>query len=254
MGKIVTVSSGKGGTGKTTSVAAISSCLAALGFQTLCLDFDIGMRNLDLSLGMGEFSITDFMDVVSGRLDILEAAHECPHIKNLFYLGAPADFFVETQDESGFEKMFDDIKKTFDYCLIDMPPGIGNLFVIGQKHADIALFVVIPELPGIRAAQIASQEARKHGVRELRLLINRFVQNSMLDLETTVDEVIDAVGVRLLGVIRDDDIVPIALNEETPLILYKKLRSARDYLDSARRLVGEDVPSKVITVKYDFDD
>ena len=254
MGKIVTVSSGKGGTGKTTAVAAISSCLAALGFKTLCLDFDAGMRNLDLSLGMSEFTITDFMDVIEGRSKIEEATHECPQIKNLFFLGAPMDFCFEPPGEADFKKMFEAIRQSFDYCLVDMPPGIGTLFNYTQKNADIALFVVVSQLPSIKAAQMAAQEARKLGVKELRLLINRFKQRSLLDLETTVDEVIDAVGVQLIGVIEEDDIIALALHSETPLILYKKLRSARDFLDAARRLVGEDVPSKVITVKYDFDD
>ena len=254
MGKIVTVSSGKGGTGKTTTVAAVSSCLAALGFKTLCLDFDAGMRNLDLSLGMSEFSITDFMDVIETESSLEDAVQESPHINNLYYLGAPMDFYFEPPDEGGIQKMFGEIRDVFDYCLVDMPPGIGNLFTYTQKNTDIALFVVLGQLPSIKAAQTAAQEARKLGVKELRLLINRFRQKSMLDLETTVDEVIDAVGVQLLGVIEEDDIVPLALNEETPLILYKKLRSARNFLDAARRLIGEDIPSKVITVKYDFDD
>jgi len=241
MGTVIAVSSGKGGTGKTTSVAAISSCLAVLGHKTLCIDFDAGLKNLDFSLCMTDFVIMDYTDVINGRLDLMEACNESPMIPNLFFLAAPT---INTSDETNItalKSMFDDIRNEFDYCLIDVPSGIGSGFKLAHCNTDMSIIVTTGELPAMRDAQRTACVVRELGVNNLRLIVNRVLPKNFKKIKATVDDVIDTVGVRLLGLIPEDKYIFRALHANVPLVLYKKRHSAYDFLDAARRIAGEDV-------------
>ena len=242
MGKAIAVASGKGGTGKTTTVAAISSCLAALGYRTLCIDFDAGLKNLDLSLCMDDFTVADYMDVHSGRMELMEACHEHPHLPNLFFLAAPTVYDTEYYDFEAIRRMYDEIRGSFDYCIVDSPPGISEGFRLVHTGADMSIIVTNGELPAVRDAQRAVETARNMGVAELRLLVNRVHPESLKRLRTTIDDVIDMVGIQLLGIVREDKSVMMSLHEDKPLILYKKRLAAYDFLDIARRIAGEDIP------------
>ena len=245
MGKVITVASGKGGTGKTTAVAAISSCLAALGHRTLCLDFDAGMRNLDLSLCMADFAVADFMDVLGGRMKISEACHEHMRIPNLFFLAAPVVYEPADSDFAAVRLMLHAIRNKFDYCFIDSPAGIGPGFKLAHAGADMSIIVTTGELPAMRDAQRAVTEIRDMGVEEIRLLVNRVLPKHFKQVRSTIDDVIDTVGLQLLGIIREDDSVFLSLHKNTPLILFKKKHAAYDFLDAARRITGEQVPLRV---------
>jgi len=242
MGKVIAVSSGKGGTGKTTSVAAISSCLAALGYKTLCIDFDAGLKNLDLSLSMADFAVTDYMDVVAGRLSLKTACKESPQIPGLFFLAAPTVCNPDWYDIAALKPLFEEAHEEFDYCLIDSPSGIGTGFRLAHSYADMSIIVTAGETPAIRDAQQAATAVREMGIKDLRLLVNRVLPKNFRVIATTIDDVIDMIGVRLLGVIPEDKYVFLALHANTPLILYKKRLASYDYLDAARRITGEDVP------------
>ena len=242
MGKVIAVASGKGGTGKTTTVAAISSCLAVLGHKTLCIDFDAGLKNLDLPLCMTDFTVMDYMDVVSGRLDLMEACSESPQIPNLFFIAAPTVCDPDGPDPAALKAMFDSVRREFDFCLVDAPSGIGSGFRLAHFCADMSVIVATGELPSMRDAQRAASAARDIGVGDVRLVVNRVLPKHFKLIKTTIDDMIDTIGVRLLGVIPEDDIIFRALHANTPLILYKKRLAAYDYLDAARRIAGEDVP------------
>ena len=244
MGKIIAISSGKGGTGKTTSVAAISSCLAVLGHKTLCMDFDAGLKNLDLALSMTDFTVTDFMDVVSGRLGLSEACSENPGIPNLFFLAAPTVSEPDKPDIAALETLFDEARLQFDYCVVDLPSGIGYGFRQANANADMAIIVTTGELPAMRDAQRAADAARETGVRDLRLLVNRVLPKNLRRIHMTIDDVIDSVGLQLIGIIQEDKSVFRALHAGVPLILYKKKLAAYDYHDVARRISGEIVQLK----------
>ena len=242
MGRVIAVASGKGGTGKTTTVAAVSSCLAALGYKTLCIDFDAELRNLDLALCMTDFTVTDFADVQSGRLTLAEACNQSPRIPGLYFLSAPPlDGWGKT-DSADLKQMFIDIRNDFDYCLVDAPSGIGIGFVFAQMAADLSIIVTTGELPAMRDAQRAADLARDLGVNELRLLVNRVQPKKYRRMQTTIDNVIDTVGAQLLGIVREDNSVAMSLNENIPLILYRRKHAAYDFLDAARRITGEDIP------------
>ena len=242
MGKIIAVVSGKGGTGKTTSAAAISSCLAALSMKTLCIDFDAGLKNLDLSLGMSDFAVMDYMDVLTGNLKLTEACSESPNIPSLFFLAAPTVHDDEAQDEDALKAMFDEIREQFDYCLVDAPSGVGIGFKQACLYADMTIVVTTGELPAMRDAQHAVSVIRELGVKDIRLLVNRVIPKNLKRIRTTIDDLIDTVGARLIGIVPEDKAVFRALHANIPLILFKKRFSAYDYLDIAHRISGEDIP------------
>ena len=242
MGKVIAVASGKGGTGKTTSVAAISSCLAVLGFKTLCIDFDAGLKNLDLSLCMTDFTVTDYMDVVRGRMDLKEACSESPQIPGLYFLTAPTVSEMEEPDEAAIRSLFDEARKNFDYCLIDLPSGIGTGFKHAVACADTVIIVITGELPAIRDAQRAAAIVRELGCRDLRLLVNRVLPKNLKLIRINIDDVIDSVGARLIGIVPEDNSIFKALHMNAPLILYKKKLASYDFLDVARRISGDEVP------------
>jgi len=242
MGKVIAVASGKGGTGKTTSVAAIASCLAVLGYKTLCIDFDAGLRNLDLSLCMTDFTVKDFMDVVNGQSALMEACSESPQIPKLFFLAAPASFGHDEQSAAMMKPVFEEIREEFDYCFLDSPSGVGTGFKLAHANADMSIIVTTGERPAMRDAQEAASVARDAGVRDLRLLVNRVQPRNFKWLNATIDDVIDAVGVQLIGVVPEDRSVFQALHSNVPLILFKKKLAAYDFLDVARRIAGEDIP------------
>jgi len=242
MGKIIAISSGKGGTGKTTTAAAVSSCLAVLGHKTLCMDFDTELRNLDLALCMTDFAVMDFMDVVSGRLDIMAACSESPEISNLFFLSAPAAGLPADINIDTLKSMFDSIRLEFDYCIIDCPAGIGSGFRYAHCNVDMSIIVTTGDIASIRDANRTAGIIREMGVSNLRLLVNRVSRNDLKRIRTNIDDIIDEVGVQLIGLIPEDKYIFLALHDNTPLILYKKRKSAYDFLDVTRRIMGNNVP------------
>jgi septum site-determining protein MinD len=241
LGKIITVTSGKGGTGKTASTSAISSCLAAIGYKTLCVDLDVGLRNLDIALGMTNYSVTDFADVLDGYMSLEEACHEHPDIKRLFFLSAPVGRDVTQVNAQAMARLFGEAREMFDYCLIDSPAGLGPGFKLAAQNADEALIVAVGDMVNLRAAQTAASMLAGEGVREIRLLVNRVSPRRYKRLGTTIDDVIDTVGAQLVGIVAEDESVTMAGATGTPLVLYSDGRASRQFLNIARLLSGENV-------------
>ena len=242
MGKVIAIASGKGGTGKTTIAAAVSSCLAVLGHKTLCIDFDTELRNLDLAVCMSQFTVIDFTDVLNDRVDIMSACSESPKIPNLFFLTAPADCTPDSIDKTALKAMFDKIRKNFEFCLIDSPAGVGEGFKLAISEADMAIIVATGDLASMRDANRTAGAVRASGITDVRLIVNRVLSRNFKQIEKNIDDVIDTVGAQLIGIIPEDINVFLALHEDTPIVLYNKRRAAYDFLDVARRLTGDDVP------------
>ena len=248
MGKVIAVTSGKGGTGKTTTVGAVSSCLAALGKRTLCIDCDAGLRNLDITLGMTDYAVSDLADVLYGDRPLEAACSEHPSIPGLFFLSAPPEVLpsLSEADCGRMRELMDRARENFDYCLIDSPAGLGAGFKLASSGADMVIIVTTPDAASIRNAQRAAEELRASGsAAELRLVVNRVKSRRMRRSGLTVDDIIDTSAVRLLGVVREDGDVPLSANREIPLVLGTTGGAAKNYLNIARRINGEEIPLAV---------
>ncbi|NLB29601.1 MAG: septum site-determining protein MinD, partial [Clostridiales bacterium] len=152
MGQVTVITSGKGGTGKTTACAAVSSCLVALGHKTLAVDCDVGLRNLDISLGMSDFTVSDIADVAESRIELLDAAHEHPQLPGLFFLSAPLYRLESAISPESTARLFDIARDNFEHVLVDSPAGLGSGFEFAARHADRAIVVATADPASIRNA------------------------------------------------------------------------------------------------------
>lgn len=241
-GKAIVVTSGKGGTGKTTTVGALASCLASLGYKTLCLDCDVGLKNLDLSLGLADRTIYDFTDCLDGRKTLKEAMIAHPRIKNLYFLSAPTGIRPENIDKEKMAEFIENVKSEFDYCLVDSPAGLGAGFELASSGADMAIIVATGDASSIRDGQRASAELVRMGIKKVRLLVNRVKPRLFKISRSNVDNIIDSVGAQLIGLISEDEAVILSSNLEIPLVLYSKKRAAKQFMNVAKRITGKRVP------------
>jgi septum site-determining protein MinD len=191
---------------------------------------------------MSDFTVTDLLDVLENRVALSEAAHEHPKIPNLFFLAAPASASPEEIDADKMALLIADARENFEYTVIDCPAGIGAGFRLAAKSADAAIIVATGDVSSIRDASVAVARLIDMTIPEVRLLVNRFDGRRARRLRETVDDMIDDAGARLIGIVREDERVPDAVSDDTPLVLYGGTGAARDFLDVARRLTGEELP------------
>lgn len=239
MGTAIMVTSGKGGTGKTSTTAGLSSCLAALGHRVLCVDLDIGLRNLDLALGLDDRAIMDFTDVMELRCPLLTAAVEHPRIHGLFLLTAP--LALSDPDIPAFCRMMEDARDYFDYIFMDSPAGLGAGFLLAMAAADRAIVVSATEPAALRDAQRTVSELISR-VDDIHLVMNRVEPKLIRKLRTSIDQAMDTAGLPLLGIVPEDRDVTIAAGKGMPLILYSHKRAAQAFLNISKRLTGSKVP------------
>lgn len=240
MSTAIVVTSGKGGTGKTSVTGGIASCLAALGHKVLCIDLDIGLRNLDLSLGMSDRVLMDFTDVVEERCSLSKAVVEHPVIQGLYLLTAPLT--SRPIPEEAIQALIGAAKETFDYILIDSPAGLGSGFRLAVCGADRAVVVSTSDPSALRDAQRTVTELRQTIPGGIHLVMNRIQPKLLKKLHTTIDDAMDTAGLPLLGVIPEDQAIPLAAALGQPLLLYSRKLSAIAYLNIAKRITGKMVP------------
>ena len=238
MGTAVMVTSGKGGTGKTSLTAGAASCLAALGHRVLCIDLDIGLRNLDLVLGLSDRAVMDFSDVMDYRCSLLEGAVEQPDIRGLFLLTAPLS--PVGLDQERFCAVVDEAKEYFDFVFMDSPAGLGEGFQLARAAADRAIVVSAVDPAALRDAQRAVTEL--HDLPQLHLVMNRVQPKLIAKLRTSIDSAMDAAGLPLLGVVPEDASVTMAAAGGVPLVLATYKGAAPAYLNISKRLLGQRVP------------
>ena len=241
MSQVVSVISGKGGTGKTSLCAGISSGLAAEGSQVLCIDADVGLRNLDLSLGMSEEPILPFTAVMRGEYS-LDSAAAHPEIPNLYMLTAPVTETAEELDAAQFSAMLDAARQRFDWILIDAPAGIGAGFRLATGSADQAIVVAGSDPASLRDAARATDVLLQQRSIPARLVVNRVSAALYRRMHATIDDVMDGVGLPLLGIVPEDSSVTLAAAAGTALALYTGKGAARAGLNIARRLCGRKMP------------
>ena len=241
MSTAIVVTSGKGGTGKTSLTGGVASCLAALGHKVLCIDMDIGLRNLDLSLGLSDRALMDFTDVICGRCTLERAAIPHPSIENLSLLTAPLTLAPGTVPAEGMKSLLRAAREHYDYILMDSPAGLGEGFRLAARGADRAIVVCTTDASALRDAQRTVAELSRTQ-RHIHLVVNRVQTKLMRRLHTTIDDAMDTAGLPLLGVVPEDPNVMLAANNGQPLILATSRGAAIAYLNIARRLMGQKIP------------
>ena len=239
MGQVIAVISGKGGTGKTSLTAGVAACLAAEGQKVLCIDCDMGLRNLDLSLGLADEATVAFTDVMDG-LYTLEDAVSHPRIPGLDLLTAPVTKLPEDVDQEAFGRLLEEVRTQYDWCLIDAPAGVGVGFQLATRYADELVVVAVADPASMRDAARAADliELQERPDRPMRLVVNRVSRRMYRKLRATVDDVMDGVGLPLLGIVPDDISVTLAAAASEPLILYTSRGASVACLHIARRLCG----------------
>ena len=240
MSTVIAVTSGKGGTGKTSLVGAVGSCLAALGHPTLCVDMDVGLRNLDLTLGLTDRALMDFTDVVQGRCTLDRAVVEHPDIEGLYLLTAPVRLSGQLPEDQ-VKWMLLQAKAKFDYILLDAPAGLGDGFQMAVCGCDRAIVVSTADASALRDAQRTVTELMGR-VEQIHLVVNRVQPKLLRKMRFNIDNAMDAAGLPLLGVVPEDEQVMMCANQGQPLILHAGKGAALGYRNIALRLTGRRVP------------
>jgi septum site-determining protein MinD len=248
LGKVIVVTSGKGGVGKTTSSAAIATGLALRGHKTVVIDFDVGLRNLDLVMGCERRVVFDFINVINGDANLNQALIRDKRIDNLYVFPTSQTRDKEALKRDGVDRVMDELRDAFDYIVCDSPAGIEHGALTALYHADCAVIVTNPEVSSVRdsdriigmlASKTRRAERREKPVEEHLLLTryapDRVVRGEMLSLE----DVQEILSVPLLGIIPESESVLKASNTGIPVILDPESPAGRAYEDAVARFLGE---------------
>ncbi|MEX6508196.1 septum site-determining protein MinD [Jiella sp. M17.18] len=254
MAKVIVVTSGKGGVGKTTSTAALGAALAQRGEKTVVVDFDVGLRNLDLVMGAERRVVYDLINVVQGDAKLSQALIRDKRLETLHLLPASQTRDKDNLTAEGVEQVMDELRKSFDWIVCDSPAGIERGATLAMRHADTAVVVTNPEVSSVRDSDriIGLLDAKtakaERGERiEKHLLLTRYDPNraergDMLKVE----DVLEILSIPLIGIIPESMDVLRASNLGTPVTLCEgQSAPAQAYLDAARRLAGEQVPMTI---------
>ncbi|HVC60806.1 MAG TPA: septum site-determining protein MinD [Acetobacteraceae bacterium] len=248
MAKVVVVTSGKGGVGKTTSTAALGAALAQSGANVVVVDFDVGLRNLDLVMGAERRVVFDLINVVQGDARLPQALIRDKRIDTLSLLPASQTRDKDALTAEGVQKVIADLREKFDWVICDSPAGIEKGAVMAMRHADIAIVVTNPEVSSVRDSDRiiglldSKTEKAENGDRiEKHLLLTRYdpgraARGEMLKVE----DVLEILSIPLLGIIPESEEVLRASNLGSPVTLLNPTSApARAYIDAAKRLRGE---------------
>lgn len=241
IGISIVVTSGKGGTGKTSLTCGVGACLAAMGNRVLLLDMDIGLRDLDLALGMTDRVLMDFSDVIYHRCTLEEAAVEHPDIKGLFLLTAPVTARAGQFDHIDMMTLLTRARELFDYILLDCPAGIDTGFELAVAGADRAIVVSTTDAISLRNAQRTVSLLQKQRI-PIHLVVNKITRRLLRKLHTNIDDAMDASGLPLLGIIPEDEKVPVCGGLGQPIVLHARKGAAIAYYNIAQRITGKYVP------------
>ncbi|MDN6180293.1 MAG: septum site-determining protein MinD [Halomonas subglaciescola] len=251
MAKIIVVTSGKGGVGKTTSAAAISTGLALRGKKTVVIDFDVGLRNLDLIMGCERRVVYDLVNVIQGEAGLNQALIRDKRVDNLFILPASQTRDKDALTQEGIAEVLVKLREDFDYVLCDSPAGIESGAQLAMYYADEAIVVTNPEVSSVRdsdrilgllAAKTQRAEQGNDPIKE-HLLITRYNPNRVTSGDMlTLDDIREILAIDLLGLIPESEAVLRASNQGVPVTHDESSDAGQAYTDTVSRLMGEDVP------------
>jgi septum site-determining protein MinD len=251
--KVVTVTSGKGGVGKTTTTANLAVALSMEGAKVVCLDGDIGLRNLDVIMGLENRIVYDLVDVVEGRCRLRQAMIRDKQNSELYLIPAAQTRDKNAISPSDMVKLCDELRPDFDWILIDSPAGIERGFRNVIAPADIVLVVTNPEVSAVRDADriIGLVESEEKG--PAKLVINRLNSNMVKRGDMlSVEDVSELLAISIIGIVPEDETVISSSNRGQPVVNDAKSRAGLAFRDIARRLQGEDVPFPPMEAKDDF--
>ncbi|MEA4908434.1 MAG: septum site-determining protein MinD [Chloroflexi bacterium] len=240
---VVTITSGKGGVGKTTTTANVAVALATSGQKVVCIDGDIGLRNLDVVLGLENRIVYDLVDVVEGRCRIRQAMIRDKQLPELYLIPAAQTRDKSAVSPSDMVRLCDELRQEFDWVLIDSPAGIERGFRNSIAPADVVVVVTNPEVSAVRDADriIGLIEAEEKG--PARLVINRLNSNMVKRGDMlTAEDVLELLAIQLIGVVPEDPNVVVSTNRGQPVALEPKTKAGLAFHNIARRLKGEQVP------------
>ncbi len=261
MGNVIVVTSGKGGVGKTTSTAAIGAALAETGKRVCVVDFDVGLRNLDLVLGAERRVVYDFINVAQGDAKLSQALIRDKRCETLYLLAASQTRDKDALTDEGVERVIGDLKDSFDWVICDSPAGIERGALLAMRFADKAVVVANPEVSSVRDSDriiglldSRTRRAETGGRIEKHLLLTRFdASRSARGEMLSVADILDILSVPLVGIIPESEDILRASNIGAPITLNANQSvAAKAYKDAARRLAGEAVPLAMPSEKKPF--
>ncbi len=242
LGTAIVITSGKGGVGKTTTTANLGTGLALLGKSVVVVDADIGLRNLDVVMGLENRIVYDIVDVVEKNCRLKQALIRDKRFDRLYLLPA-----AQTKDKTAVspEQMYElvnDLKKEFDYVIIDSPAGIEQGFQNSIAGADLAVIVTTPEISAVRDADRVIGILESKGLYNPKLIINRIRQEMVKRGDMmNIDDIIDILAIELLGIVPDDEAIVISTNKGEPVVVDDKALSGKAFKNISKRILGEEV-------------
>lgn len=241
MGSCIIVTSGKGGVGKTTCAANIGYFLACMDKKVICIDFDTGLRNLDILLGVEDRCVFDLSDIIINNINKENVIVEHPKMKNLFFIAAPSSKSIF--DTNRLKEFIKEIKNDYDYVMIDCPAGIGFEFDCACQCADIALIITTPDVLSVRDVTVTADLLQKKNIKNTYLIVNRVIASYIDKYKNyfvNIDDIIDNTRTRLLGIVGEDN--SLYAFERESVKKKKKSLSGICYNNIAKRITGEKVP------------
>ncbi|ADQ07137.1 septum site-determining protein MinD [Caldicellulosiruptor hydrothermalis 108] len=243
MGEVYVITSGKGGVGKTTTTANVGTYLSILGKRVLLIDADIGLRNLDVVMGLENRIVFDIVDVVEGRCKPKQALIKDKRFDGLYLLPAAQSKDKTAVSPEQMKALCEQLKDDFDFILIDCPAGIEQGFKNAIAGAQKAIVVTTPEVSAVRDADRIIGLLEAYELHNPKLIINRIrfdmvKRGDMMD----IDDILEILSIELLGIIPDDEKIIISTNKGEPVVMDEKSRAGQEYRNIARRILGENIP------------
>ena len=242
MGEVIVVTSGKGGVGKTTTTANVGSSLALREKKVVLVDTDIGLRNLDVVMGLENRIVYDIVDVVEGKCKLRQALIKDKRFDELFLLPAAQTRDKSAVNEEQMRELVEKLREDFDYIIIDCPAGIEQGFKNAIAGADRAIVVTTAEISAIRDADRIIGLLEASEIKNPQLVINRLRPNMVKKGEMMeVDDIVDLLSIDLVGVVPDDEYIITQTNKGEPVVTNHKAPSGKAYIEIAQRILGENV-------------
>ena len=243
MGEVIVITSGKGGVGKTTSSANIGAALAALNKSVVIIDADIGLRNLDIVMGLENRIVYDLVDIVEGKCRVKQALVKDKRFENLYLIAASQSKTKDAVNPSQMIELCETLKENFDFIIIDCPAGIEQGFENAIAAANFAIVVANPEVSSVRDADTIVGKLSAAGIQKVMLVLNRLRPNLLKKEQMlSLDDVVEILAIDVLGIVPEDETIIISTNRGEPASTQSDSRAGEAFRHIAQRILGEDIP------------